>query len=383
MRALVALFAGAVLAIGLGAGAAGAAPKAFTGTLRLEIGSLAVPLVINGSGVTDVDPSDGSFTMPLGIFATASAVQLATTTTASIASSMCGGLTAMFPAFPICAVQLLSAGNQVGSFFPISGYGVMPLGGTANALLFGINPTTAAASIALPLAPIGKSLPTTAMGGGLGIAVQLVGGIQPWTVNTAVATTFYTEMGIPQGGAQFTRMGFDKRGPLYSGKIRYVVPFLVNTNITGLRSNAGFGTMQVDFLRACSDGLDNDGDVAVDYPSDSGCSSATDQTEETDCADGLDNDFDGLIDYGGAPGNDPGCQDTLPSSRENPQCNDGLDNDVDTLIDYPADADCSAAFDTLEGPAPPAGGCGMGFEILLLVGPLALLRGRRAAAKIA
>jgi hypothetical protein len=49
----------------------------------------------------------------------------------------------------------------------------------------------------------------------------------------------------------------------------------------------------------CSDGRDNDGDGAVDYPADAGCTSAIDGSEflGTACDDGLDNDHDGAIDY--------------------------------------------------------------------------------------
>jgi len=65
----------------------------------------------------------------------------------------------------------------------------------------------------------------------------------------------------------------------------------------------------------CSDGLDNDGDNLIDYPSDPGCSSATDNDET----------------------------DPLP-----PQCSDGLDNDGDNLIDYPADPGCSSSEDNSE-----------------------------------
>ena len=61
---------------------------------------------------------------------------------------------------------------------------------------------------------------------------------------------------------------------------------------------------------ACSDGLDNDGDLRIDYPQDPGCESPGD-TDERDpspppaaCKDGLDNDEDGLIDYPA----DKGCQ---------------------------------------------------------------------------
>ncbi|MCA9539345.1 MAG: hypothetical protein KC620_10690, partial [Myxococcales bacterium] len=58
---------------------------------------------------------------------------------------------------------------------------------------------------------------------------------------------------------------------------------------------------------ACFDGLDNDGDGAIDYPLDPGCSSLDDDDEiDPDvaaCADGLDNDDDGRVDFP----EDPGC----------------------------------------------------------------------------
>lgn len=61
----------------------------------------------------------------------------------------------------------------------------------------------------------------------------------------------------------------------------------------------------------CSDGMDNDGDTAVDL-ADTGCSSVSDNDET----------------------------DPLAS-----QCSDGIDNDGDTLIDFPADAGCSSTSD--------------------------------------
>lgn len=62
----------------------------------------------------------------------------------------------------------------------------------------------------------------------------------------------------------------------------------------------------------CTDGIDNDGDGAIDFPADSGCTSATDNTEAPNptpppseplqCNDGVDNDADGKVDL-----LDPGC----------------------------------------------------------------------------
>ncbi|CAN5139765.1 hypothetical protein BH20ACT22_BH20ACT22_01860 [soil metagenome] len=56
----------------------------------------------------------------------------------------------------------------------------------------------------------------------------------------------------------------------------------------------------------CSDGQDNDGDGAIDYPADQGCDGSSDDSEAPDapqCSDRLDNDGDGKNNYP----NDPGC----------------------------------------------------------------------------
>jgi uncharacterized repeat protein (TIGR01451 family) len=107
----------------------------------------------------------------------------------------------------------------------------------------------------------------------------------------------------------------------------------------------------------CSDGLDNDGDGATDFPADFSCSGPTDNDEtlpKAACQDGTDNDGDNLVDI-----NDPGChtdgnannpnsynrQDndefnavssasSSVSSTPKPACSDGVDNDNDGKIDY-------------------------------------------------
>ncbi|MFT7880016.1 MAG: hypothetical protein ABXS91_06425 [Sulfurimonas sp.] len=79
---------------------------------------------------------------------------------------------------------------------------------------------------------------------------------------------------------------------------------------------SGSGTTPT--LTECSDGLDNDGDGAVDMD-DAGCSDLNDDDEynapeaETACSDGLDNDGDGLIDM-----DDAGCSDSTDDDESNP-----------------------------------------------------------------
>ena len=154
---------------------------------------------------------------------------------------------------------------------------------------------------------------------------------------------------------------------------------------------------------ACSDGIDNDGDTAVDHPADPGCSSPVDWSEAFDCEDGLDNDGDGDIDHPAddgctlgerpdrasrllgrrrqrrrhawsitrriraararlSPVENPACSERRRQRRrhcdvdhpddaqctapfdlsEMPDCSDGLDNDGDGAIDYPADPECDS-----------------------------------------
>src|SRR5690606_24669069 len=70
----------------------------------------------------------------------------------------------------------------------------------------------------------------------------------------------------------------------------------------------------------CSDGLDNDGDGAIDFPAEPGCTGDADNDETDDCPGG------------------PGC----------PECGNGSDDDGDGATDYPADPGCETASDGSE-----------------------------------
>ena len=70
----------------------------------------------------------------------------------------------------------------------------------------------------------------------------------------------------------------------------------------------------------CSDGVDNDGDGAIDWPLEPGCATLEANDELDDCPSG------------------PGCA----------SCSNGIDDDGDGLVDYGMDIGCGAAGDNIE-----------------------------------
>jgi len=86
-------------------------------------------------------------------------------------------------------------------------------------------------------------------------------------------------------------------------------------------------------LKACSDGIDNDGDGYTDYPSDPGCSSKNDKSEldsSVECDDGIDNDGDGDIDS-----DDEGC--SGPTDNDETDCGDDVCEGGETSGTCPED----------------------------------------------
>jgi hypothetical protein len=133
--------------------------------------------------------------------------------------------------------------------------------------------------------------------------------------------------------------------------------------------NAGDFTMP-----PCDDDVDNDEDGLVDFPDDPGCTSESDDSEDSvaapQCKDGRDNDGDGKTDYP----SDPGCYathqddeaDDCPSGAGCPQCSDGMDNDENGKTDWPDDVGgCAAASDSDEYTRNPAA-CGSNVKIEML-----------------
>ncbi len=141
-------------------------------------------------------------------------------------------------------------------------------------------------------------------------------------------------------------------------------------------------TVTVNVQYACEDGIDNDGDGAIDFGGDPGCLAGTDPSEcEADliCDDGLDNDGDGALDFP----HDLGCKTADWPWGEDPACSDGIDNgDPDSLVDWDGggvgdpDPGCAGwPWRKSEDAAQP---CGLGPETALLLAlAAALRRGRR------
>ncbi|PIT88578.1 MAG: hypothetical protein COU29_02255 [Candidatus Magasanikbacteria bacterium CG10_big_fil_rev_8_21_14_0_10_36_32] len=89
----------------------------------------------------------------------------------------------------------------------------------------------------------------------------------------------------------------------------------------------------------CNDGIDNEGDGSVDFPSDSGCDSVDDNSEyvlgDIVCTQVI------------STSTSPVCPSPICVSGISSQCNDGVDNDNDNLIDM-ADPGCDSGDDNNE-----------------------------------
>jgi len=121
-------------------------------------------------------------------------------------------------------------------------------------------------------------------------------------------------------------------------------------DLLDFRQNSDTGLV-VAPVAECGNGLDDDGDGATDFPTDTSCRNADWPFEASECANNIDDDGDTLTDSA-----DPNCHHPYDRS-ETPDCADGLDNDFDGLIDFPNDTDCNSASDETEAPD-----CSDGFD---------------------
>ncbi|MEM7824967.1 MAG: dockerin type I repeat-containing protein [Candidatus Aenigmatarchaeota archaeon] len=113
-----------------------------------------------------------------------------------------------------------------------------------------------------------------------------------------------------------------------------VIIFALSSSIPSIQS--GISNLGKPSKPQCNDKIDNDRDGLIDYPSDPGCGSRTDQSElnpNVECDDGKDNDGDGIIDM-----LDSGC--TSPTDNDETNCGDKVDQVCPSGCTAGSDADC-------------------------------------------
>jgi hypothetical protein len=187
------------------------------------------------------------------------------------------------------------------------------------------------------------------------------------TANPAGAALFFSATGLPPGLVISEATGTISGAAAPGSAGNHAVTVATSGSLggqAGLVSDSAAFVWTVTSGAACADGVDNDADGAVDL-ADVGCANAADASEREAsraCDDGFDNDADDLVDL-----LDPGCRD-VTAVLEDPACNDGLDNDGDGAIDL-ADPTCGTASRRSE-----SSGCGLGAELVLLLGLWPALR---------
>jgi hypothetical protein len=222
-----------------------------------------------------------------------------------------------------------------------------------------------------------------------------VDGGETWSTNQAVTPPFDPSLGYPQQQklGDYYHMISDNQG----ANLAYAATFNGEQDVYFLR---------IPVTSACDDGLDNDNDGLVDYPSDPGCTGVSDLAERDSslpCDDGIDNDGDGRTDFDPDTFASPGDQYTLPSGSgdpgcfdstwftESPECQDGINNDPSQ--DFPGHIDYDAGYSVNGSPDPWGpdpecvgrpwmyselrGSCGVGSELALLLPPLMWMWRRR------
>jgi hypothetical protein len=203
-------------------------------------------------------------------------------------------------------------------------------------------------------------------------------------------------------GHRFMGLAVDGQGSLLASVLsrHYIVDITGGGDFSSsgfwAENLSGYGDSVLDTVpealpdTACSDGLDNDGDGFADLD-DPGCSALDDPSERSSiaCDDGVDNDSDGASDFDPDPGEgDPGC--AHPSDPlEDPACQNGLDDDGDGVIDFDGGISVlGAGSPDITPPDPTCFGlawldwegdglsCGLGFELVLVLPALVLVRRR-------
>lgn len=299
-------------------------------------------------------PFEGHLTFKIGTLPrlrTASKVAMAAITLGpsglsgfSLAEGLVGGppvsvaIPSSYGLAPLSGVQV-TASNGAGVFARASAgaplEGMMPLRGFAKACLFGACAQMPLANVNIPLGVIGVGGTTTATA-----AVNVTVRGAPWTTGSTGISTGVSGGGVDAGSVHTTAGG--------AIDLNLVTPVFIHTNLPAMRETFAFAHLVLHLAEdVCSNGLDDDGDGATDFPDDPGCTAAQDPSEHAPglpCDDGADGDHDRVADV-----DDPGC--TSPSDpsehEEGLACDDEVDNDGDGRADL-ADAGCDGPDDESE-----------------------------------
>jgi len=209
-----------LLCVGLPS-AAPAAPRPFSGTLAIQLGSLPPPLVA-GAGVATSGGSGAHVdTLDLSGSPFAAAASVVPITDPAAA--------------PIFGIQL-TAHNGAGHFDRNGGplAGAMPILGVAKLCLFRAC-SAPIANLSVPLTVIGQGGSDT-VAGALGATIRGA----PWTAGTAAIGTI-TQMGFAHGPASASSSTLDAGGAL-----QLVTPFVIQPS--GADPLFGFGILRFDFV---------------------------------------------------------------------------------------------------------------------------------------
>ena len=99
------------------------------------------------------------------------------------------------------------------------------------------------------------------------------------------------------------------------GRLNLVTPIFVSSSLAAAPTFHGIATLDLTFTAdppECSNGLDDDGDGYVDWPSDPACQTESFAREFAQCQDGVNNDGDGRIDFDGGASMNGGVPLTHP-----------------------------------------------------------------------
>jgi hypothetical protein len=226
---------------GLLGGGAGAEPRDFEASLRIVIDALP-EVTAQGSGVAEVDPVSGAFTLPAGVLQ----------------------FSAVLPGTPWACLESLALGtpnnpflvNAIGSFDPAASSLAlsMPLVGVA---LFQFCNLFATGTTTLPFSFVGGVPPgfttgftfTSTPASSTGLALISGRGFTTGVVNLVTGEAIFTDGTTLSTNVVGAVTGSDSRTPAWGGSMRFVTPIVIaaGTFADGFPIPTGFAELSLTF----------------------------------------------------------------------------------------------------------------------------------------